>query len=285
VLLYHYCSVSSMMSIIENKYLRMTNALNTNDKTEFRYFKNKLVEYAKTTRTDSEKIKNTVEEIIKFAEKEDKDSSYIPYICCFSEAQDLLSQWRGYGDDGFGVALGFDFSENNLLLPTNYTAVANIPFISKVTYIDEEELPERKVMYQIEKSFYNLFTEFFFSTNQKGTVGLGSIQVALSSIKMKNSGFSEEQEHRIVLLEDKNQKKFLEEDGRKFSYEERNIYCPGGRTVTTCYEYRIKPQTELKEIILGPKCKIEQSSMEWKDFLAKNDLQNVKVKKSRIPYC
>lgn len=69
MLLYHYCSVSSMMSIIENKYLRMTNALNTNDKTEFRYFKNKLVEYAKTTRTDSEKIKNTVEEIINLQKK------------------------------------------------------------------------------------------------------------------------------------------------------------------------------------------------------------------------
>lgn len=30
------------------------------------------------------------------------------YVCCFSEEKDLLSQWRGYGSDGNGIAIGFN---------------------------------------------------------------------------------------------------------------------------------------------------------------------------------
>ena len=30
------------------------------------------------------------------------------YFCCFSESSDLLSQWRAYGNDGQGVAIGFN---------------------------------------------------------------------------------------------------------------------------------------------------------------------------------
>ena len=30
------------------------------------------------------------------------------YVTCFSYQNDLLSQWRGYADDGRGAAIGFD---------------------------------------------------------------------------------------------------------------------------------------------------------------------------------
>ena len=30
------------------------------------------------------------------------------YIACFSESDDYLAQWRGYADNGRGVAIGFD---------------------------------------------------------------------------------------------------------------------------------------------------------------------------------
>lgn len=29
------------------------------------------------------------------------------YAACFSEEKDLLSQWRGYANNGAGVAIGF----------------------------------------------------------------------------------------------------------------------------------------------------------------------------------
>jgi hypothetical protein len=30
------------------------------------------------------------------------------FLTCFSENGDLLSQWRAYGNNGDGVAIGFD---------------------------------------------------------------------------------------------------------------------------------------------------------------------------------
>ena len=106
--LYHYCSVAVMQSIIENKFLRLSSAIETNDKTEYKYFEKALEEYAGTTKTESVLIKNAVKEVVRQATSV-KREKYRPYICCLSKEKDLLSQWRGYGDDGRGVAIRFDF--------------------------------------------------------------------------------------------------------------------------------------------------------------------------------
>ena len=96
-LLYHYCSVSVMESIITNRVLWLSNALKTNDSKEYKYFGEALTEYAKNTKTDSKSLLNVVDMIIAQCTVT-KEKRYTPYICCFSEADDLLSQWRGYGD-------------------------------------------------------------------------------------------------------------------------------------------------------------------------------------------
>lgn len=36
-------------------------------------------------------------------------------ITCFSKQEDKLSQWRTYGQDGYGVAIGFDLNKIMLL--------------------------------------------------------------------------------------------------------------------------------------------------------------------------
>lgn len=36
-------------------------------------------------------------------------------ITCFSKQEDKLSQWRAYGQDGYGVAIGFDLNKIMLL--------------------------------------------------------------------------------------------------------------------------------------------------------------------------
>lgn len=37
----------------------------------------------------------------------EKAQQAVPYVACFCEDGDLLSQWRGYGDGGGGYAIGF----------------------------------------------------------------------------------------------------------------------------------------------------------------------------------
>lgn len=38
----------------------------------------------------------------------DLHDSILTQVACFSERKDCLSQWRGYADDGKGMAIGFD---------------------------------------------------------------------------------------------------------------------------------------------------------------------------------
>lgn len=117
---YHYCSIPAFMAIIQNSTIRLTNITQSNDKDEII---NAIDEYCDILKTELIKFEckkalksmissNQIDEIV---EKAIRNQSLIYYAACFSESKDLLSQWRGYGNDGDGVAIGFDSSvlENN----------------------------------------------------------------------------------------------------------------------------------------------------------------------------
>ena len=55
------------------------------------------------------------------------------FIACFSEEADLLSQWRGYAQDGTGVFIGFSKKVLSTLEVEHYTA------FKKVTYGKSEQ--------------------------------------------------------------------------------------------------------------------------------------------------
>ncbi|ECA5815027.1 DUF2971 domain-containing protein, partial [Salmonella enterica subsp. enterica serovar Enteritidis] len=49
---------------------------------------------------------NCVDQFI--AHLDDNISIGTPFACCLSKSGDILSQWRAYAKDGFGVSIGFD---------------------------------------------------------------------------------------------------------------------------------------------------------------------------------
>jgi len=115
-IIYHYCSLESFMSIIKNNTIRLTNISKSNDSSEicycFDFFQNILKKAIKDfTRlhTSDEELKSyfngiNINNLISRAIFND---SLIYYVACFSSEANLLSQWRGYADDGNGVAIGF----------------------------------------------------------------------------------------------------------------------------------------------------------------------------------
>lgn len=121
-LLYHYCSLSTFLTIVRNQTLRLSDVLKSNDSLERKYIiaeledliVNSLLEsisnHTDTVQHSSESkryysmlIKKSLAEHIAFYD----DSFTVSHVMCFSKDKDLLSQWRGYGDDGKGVAIGF----------------------------------------------------------------------------------------------------------------------------------------------------------------------------------
>ena len=123
-LTYHYCSLETACAIISNASLRLCDITKSNDSAE--------ITYGYAAAMDSLKRIGLISgsgPTLEFADhwiellrpeyqtmlREALSRHLLPpnrlcYAVCLSERADQLSQWRAYGDDGRGVALGFDLS-------------------------------------------------------------------------------------------------------------------------------------------------------------------------------
>lgn len=105
--LYHYTSAEGLLGILGNPQpkLHATHYKYLNDSTEYEYanillnraISKKLISASPVVRSVLQAVLDTPSGFLAFTD---------PYIACFCEKDDLLSQWRGYGAKG-GYAIGF----------------------------------------------------------------------------------------------------------------------------------------------------------------------------------
>lgn len=95
-LIYHYCGIEVFRKIITDKKLWLASAAHMNDTREISFFVENLKALAENEGND---------EILDLLSRKPVAE---PYLSCFSSNGDLLSQWRAYGDDGAGLAIGFN---------------------------------------------------------------------------------------------------------------------------------------------------------------------------------
>jgi hypothetical protein len=111
-LLYHYCGAQAFLSIVASGKMRFSDINMMNDGLEVRLGYSRFEEAA-TALLKTAKDKTELEGIdIDFFNKVDevispKQLYSHSFIACFSKNPDVLSQWRGYGSDGEGMAIGF----------------------------------------------------------------------------------------------------------------------------------------------------------------------------------
>ena len=103
--LWHYCSTETLMSIAKKQEFWLGNLFFMNDSMEFEWFRQLALEAFNWWEPPTEIGKNVIYRFLK------SDHLKPVYCGCFSRIEDDLSQWRGYADDGRGVAIGFDLSE------------------------------------------------------------------------------------------------------------------------------------------------------------------------------
>ena len=106
-LLYHYTTADGLLSILKGQTLWATNIQYLNDAQEVKYFTEKLTSYLDGVDPgfgqDHADAINLLQNDPRFYDSSDL------YVVSFSEAGDLLSQWRGYASSG-GFCIGFDRS-------------------------------------------------------------------------------------------------------------------------------------------------------------------------------
>lgn len=318
-ILYHYCSMEVFLSIIQNKSIWLSDANKTNDPSELNYIFNFftstidecLEKYTdKYTNLIVQKVKaianTTVYNLV--YEKAPIARYKKNFICCFSEAKDLLSQWRAYGNDGNGVAIGF-----NSDMLSRMCCDESFGF-TKVIY------SEKKMKDFLDKTLLSKLQWAIDSCIDKGRDDKVDEQELLMQVSMiilsiwqegfvfKHSSFREEREWRLYKyiastnyhfdkgVDDYGYAGFL--DG---VFRENDEYM--GEFTRSSLKYRascnnIYPYFEIgfnncknkmiKQIVLGPKC--EMKELDLKLLLAQNRYitdvysEEIKIIKAKSPY-
>ena len=146
--IYHYCSLDTFAQIIKNKTIRLSDLNKTNDYMEKKWGMKLLYRTLCDELQDrgivmdlkedywySDNAHNHLEQL------ENDIKSYLNHqtlITCFSTKKDMLSQWRAYGNDGVGIAIGFDYNLFKKILKPEKKF-----FIDNVIYKKEKQ--EKKI--------------------------------------------------------------------------------------------------------------------------------------------
>ncbi len=242
-ILYHYCGLEAFLSIIKNSTLWLSDIRKSNDYLECVYCRDKI----------NEKIRGFLED-----DKEDLEAwnfgyninsdlsmDMISYVACFSENKDQLSQWRGYADNGAGIAVGFS---RESFADLKEAAPSHISF-RKVIYDEKEQ----------EKFIERIARESIKAMETKPVAQVAAElnqNYRLQFPVLKNASFEEEAEWRII---------FNDSFSKRKRHVGKNILFSGIRY--TVREKRLVSYIEMdfsklkhnaiKEIWIGPKAEVE----------------------------
>lgn len=100
--LFHYCSNRSFLSIIQNRQMVLSEVTLSNDTLEGKWAKQVFSALC----AEDEVLAEHQEKLVRHFDFLSGAAGGMAF--CLSEDGDLLSQWRGYADNGAGVSIGFD---------------------------------------------------------------------------------------------------------------------------------------------------------------------------------
>lgn len=313
-LIYHYCSLDTFFQIIKNKTLRLSDLNKTNDYMEKKWGVQLLQE---TLREElehnginmdlqepywySDEARNHIEQLI------NDISQYLMHqslITCFSLEKDLLSQWRAYGQDGEGVAIGFDFNYFKKILKGQKQL-----FVNKVIYKKSAQekairtqmfvpaLKYMRSMFEDDKvKCSEDFNEYFIEEFDCFCEVLDVTTEGVFAL-LKNSAFSEEKEVRIVYntgiykeIESNDLREMLNREihvGKnnelvinpiQYQVKENKLVAYSDMNFENCISGGV-----IKEVVIGPKAKV--TKVDIRQFLLTCGFEdNILIGESKVSY-
>ena len=320
--LYHYASMEKGTSILKHKNIRLSDITKSNDVKEMSIFFPDLFDemlknydehngfsykFEYKGKGNRQAFGLFVNELKKKIEKEFEDGSIATFALCLSEEGDLLSQWRGYADDGKGICLGLNVEE--ILKFVGISSVSGFS-LEKVEYLSKEQIDEwvknvanqmlgivEIILGAIEEGNIQYYSAKEFDEDIFNTIYYNILSEVEESIKFKTEGFKEEKEWRFFIKNSLNKDDIK---GKKIT--SIGTLGEGARRKTSKYvadnvEFNIKendmvPFVSLKfekfhnnlinQVICGPNNKIREKDLEL--FLRKYGYRNGKGRKTNITY-
>lgn len=270
-LLYHYTSQAGLLGIATTRMLWATNMAYLNDLSEYEYGSNviraAIEKYATDASAESADFINETGTSLKARARDF-------CLTSFTEASDLLSQWRGYADDGNGYCLGFDGeSIRSRAQPEGDW------YLSKCIYDPrQQEALARKLV----QSWFGEWQRDRTDPKQRGFWRdlFGSsfeyvVAAVIFAFSFKHPSFAEESEWRLVMEKSETQ---------------RFRFRTGKSMITPYREFDLRAASPeqrdiaLKRVIVGPSPQPELAVDSVRMLLESEELGDVEVVPSVIPY-
>lgn len=261
--LYHYTDAAGLIGTLSARAIWATDARFLNDTTELSFVREIVASAAASVELQSAHAKELVAKLLRVEPWEIFMGSV--YVASFSTKRDLLSQWRAYGGDGLGYAIGVD------------TRIALEP-LHKMTPPPED--PDLKFYPKVER-----YSKVVYDINGPGGIlwetVVGMIR-ALDAVEaesgearadlvhttildlmrsiyptVKNAGFAEEDEWRLIF-----------ESHAAGGFLEPLHFRPNGRGISPYVSLRWD-EPPVVEVVLGPRIpKSEGEQALWMLMLA-----------------
>lgn len=285
-IVYHYTSLEGLIGIINSQRIWATDILYLNDASEFKYSKNILYEEVKKLRKKDPRFKRTnnlddslghffYEILEENIEKLFPSEHFSFYVCSFSEKKDLLSQWRGYCQNGTGFSIGFSLDR----LKNNFEH-ANFA-INKCIYDAKEQTTLINEL--LKKTSEKFISEIGGSADKKNAWDTKSKYLAVEFVSefiklapaFKHPQFIEEKEWRVIssLQTPKVSKLLRFRPGKTMIIPYVELFLPeeGGKLI-------------IDEMVIGPTNDNSLSVSSLKLLLISKNVICRKISSSTVPY-
>lgn len=290
-IVYHYCSIETFYAIITNKCLRLSDLNKTNDYMEKKWTL-KLIDNVLIKTLEDRKINIDIKEQFWYGEGINSHLDYFRksmeeslnedtpvLITCFSKEKDLLSQWRAYGDDGNGIAIGFDLDIlENLLNSRQDICIDDVIYDLNDQEIDIQYAIGCSLSYMMNGMKVNNISEEmlkeYFDEEFETMCEILPENLKNICCFIKNPAFREEQEVRIVYHPALRNTEYLDDSDKiecfnkckqaknfiikpvKFNVNRKKIIAYADLD----FSYYIK-EGLISEIVIGPKSNVLESDI------------------------
>lgn len=313
--IYHYCSPEVFDLVMRNKTLRLSDLDKTNDYLE-KEWGGRLIEKVLNDELQRDSIQIDLRKQYWYSDEcqnhiEYLKKSFLYYrkkqslISCLSYEGDDLGQWRGYGQDGHGLAIGFDYRKMSRLL--NLSDKVEMKEVIYKSEKQQRELANRAIKPALDymrtmfenyilrnTDDYNEFFEEEFDTFTEVVVE----ELAKVVSYIKNPAFEAEKEVRIIYhtnignYEDDDEEileTFQEQTvigaKKQFALSPVNFQFRNNKLVSYAdlSFANMIDKGIITEIVIGPKSDIKEKDLFY--YLIANGYgRNVNVRKSNASY-
>ena len=274
--IWHYTTADGLIGILKSGQIWSTQVSCLNDTLELRYFGDLVHAAVRVWRAQN--MNQALVPMLRLADEglASRDFSTVGhFVACFSEVEDDLDQWRGYGGGECGYAVAFRTDgileaikarTGTLLLPMNYDANMHNVLVNDVlrmgqTYFDaglNRGLPD------VEKWARDFLAAFAAELDIFGCI-------------IKHPKFSREAERRITTLLQPGEHQALE-------FREKRTLLARHLPLDLTIAANGRKSLPIIRIYVGPGPSRQVSRMSVGDLLLKFGYENIAVEMSRVPY-